>query len=147
MSSIFNWLFLHSFLQTKYLPSPNKQQPNSQSLTGSILYSILWHKVVIATHQPMQTGGLVRQYYARVDYIPQSETKNLATVPSASFPTSTQYFENFSTILISVNYRARICKCLWRPEIDSASLCSLAGGYIKQGCCTGLPGELIPGLL
>ena len=43
---------------------------------------------------------------------------------------------------------ARICKGLRRPGIDSASLCSMAGRYEKQGCCTDPPGwESIPGLL
>ncbi len=39
--------------------------------------------------------------------------------------------------------RARICKHLWSPGIDSASICSLAGRYDKQDCCT-VP---VPGLL
>ncbi len=50
-------------------------------------------------------------------------------------------------------FRARICKRLWSPGIDSGestplSLCSLAGRYDKKGCLTGPPGwESIPGHL
>jgi hypothetical protein len=51
-------------------------------------------------------------------------------------------------------YRARICKRLCSPGIDSkesilpAYVASLAGRYVKKGCRTGLPGwESIPGLL
>jgi hypothetical protein len=44
--------------------------------------------------------------------------------------------------------RARICKRLRSQGIDSASLCSLAGRYAKQGCRSDPPGwESIPGLL
>jgi hypothetical protein len=47
-----------------------------------------------------------------------------------------------------VLYRARICKRLRSPGIDSANLCSLAGRYVKLGRRTGPPGwESIPGLL
>ncbi len=45
-------------------------------------------------------------------------------------------------------YRARICKRLRSPGIDSASLCSLAGRNYKKGWRTGPPGwESILGLL
>jgi hypothetical protein len=44
--------------------------------------------------------------------------------------------------------RARICKRLRSSEIDSASLCSLGGRYVKQGCRSGPRGwESIPELL
>ncbi len=50
-------------------------------------------------------------------------------------------------------FRARNCKRLIKEPmnrfqgIDSASLCSLSGRYVKQGCCTGPPIlESIPGL-
>ncbi len=52
-------------------------EPNSKSLTGG--YSLLWHRVVVPAHQPILPRGPVRQTYARVDYIPQSGTKNLAS--------------------------------------------------------------------
>jgi hypothetical protein len=45
-------------------------------------------------------------------------------------------------------FRARICKRLRSPEIDSARLCSLAVRYDKKGCRTGPLGwESIPGLI
>ncbi len=37
-----------------------------------------------------------------------------------------------STLILQLQeYRARICKRVWNPGIDSASLCSLAGRYDK----------------
>ncbi len=38
--------------------------------------------------------------------------------------------------------RARICKCLWSPGIDSASSCSLAGWFDSPICPTGQPGYI-----
>ncbi len=49
-------------------------------VTDRVVYSRLWHWVVLLARQPMYTGGPVRTPYARVDYIPQRGTKNLATV-------------------------------------------------------------------
>ncbi len=44
--------------------------------------------------------------------------------------------------------KARLCKQLRSPGIDSTSLGSLLGRYAKSVCCTGPPGwESIPGLL
>ncbi len=44
--------------------------------------------------------------------------------------------------------KARICKRLSSPGIDSASLCRVTGRYVKWGCRTGPQGwESIPGLL
>ncbi len=40
--------------------------------------SQLWHRVVVPARQAAYAGGPVRQSYARVNYIPQSGTMNLA---------------------------------------------------------------------
>ncbi len=49
---------------------------------------------------------------------------------------------------IGLSYRARSCKHLRSPGINSASLFSLACRFVKQGCPTGPPGwESIPGIL
>ncbi len=49
---------------------------------GWDIYSRLWHWVVVAAREAKEAGGPIRQPYARVDYIPQSGTKNLASVPA-----------------------------------------------------------------
>jgi hypothetical protein len=56
---------------------------------GQILSPLLvdlvdWHRVVVSARQPMYPGGLVRQPFAIVDYIPQSGTRNFALEPSSS---------------------------------------------------------------
>jgi hypothetical protein len=57
-------------------------------------------------------------------------------------------FTAVSKSLYIFAYVALPCKRLRSPGIDSCTLCSLAGRYMKQGCRTGPPGlELIPGLL
>jgi hypothetical protein len=43
-------------------------------------YNWLCHRIVVPARQATLTDGLIRQLYTRVDYVPQSETKNWASV-------------------------------------------------------------------
>ncbi len=67
----------HSTRNPPAVPAGWKQWSNSQSLTGG--YCRLWLRIVAPTRQLMQSGGLVQQPFAKVDFIPKSGTKNLAS--------------------------------------------------------------------
>ncbi len=49
-----------------------------------------WHMVVTPAASICSLGGPVRKPYARVDYIPQSGTKSLASEPRGGLPTTDQ---------------------------------------------------------